>query len=602
MKKLITLLLVVALALTSVLALAACGETQQGESIGKVAAYSVDLTDLGYDLKVTNGTWQETYDAIISLVKKEGNASKRYQLMHRAEDLLMSTACLTPIYFYTDIYMLKDNVKGFFSSPLGYKFFSGTSVGGDTSNIDICLASEPDTIDPALNSAVDGATLTSHLFAGLIKWELDDKGVLQLVPDCAKSVPTPTIGSDGKATYVFELKDGLKWSDGSALTAKDFEYSWKRASSAELAADYGYMFDVIDGYTTDDEGLFNGELNVKASEDGKTLTVVLSIDTTYFIELCAFPAYFPVKQSVVEADPDGWATDPSTYISNGAYTMQSWDHGSKMVLVKNDGYWDADSVTMKKITNHLSDDDGSMLANFKTGDWVFIDSVPNDEIENLKTQYPTEFVIAGQLGTYYACFNINADLLPSTSTLTGIKKVRALEEIRKALSALLDRNYICEQIGKAGQLPASSFVAQGLTEPDGSEFYKNAGNSDSFVGYYDVSKEAFSGNVAAALDILKKYYEFDSATGKFTNFPTIEYILNNSSGHQKIAEYIQGAYAAYGINVNLTAQEWNTFLNTRKDGNYTMARNGWLGDYNDPISFLDMWTSGSGNNDVQFGR
>ena len=185
--------------------------------------------------------------------------------------------------------------------------------------------------------------------------------------------------------------------------------------------------------------------------------------------------------------------------------------------------------------------------------------------------------------------------------MTAAEKAAAEAEIRYALALLIDRNYIVEEITQAGQLPASSFVPMGMTEPDGSQFYENAGDNDGFVGYYNVSADAFEDNYAKAYEILSKYYEVDE-NGMFTNFPTLTYLYNTSEGHKAIGEYIQSALAAVGINVQLENQEWATFLNTRKAGDYSIARNGWIGDYNDPISFLDMWITSSGNNDVQFGR
>ena len=142
----------------------------------------------------------------------------------------------------------------------------------------------------------------------------------------------------------------------------------------------------------------------------------------------------------------------------------------------------------------------------------------------------------------------------------------------------------------------------GMTDADGSQFYKNAGHNDGFDGYYDVSEDAYEANYEAAIETLKKYYTYDESTGMFTNFPTLTYLYNTSEGHKAIGEYLSSALAAVGITMNLENQEWNTFLNTRKAGNYSIARNGWLADYNDPISFLDMWVTASGNNDVQFGK
>ena len=185
--------------------------------------------------------------------------------------------------------------------------------------------------------------------------------------------------------------------------------------------------------------------------------------------------------------------------------------------------------------------------------------------------------------------------------MTAEEKALAEAEIRYAISLLFDRNYIVNDVAQGGQLPASSFVAMGMTDADGSEFYKNAGSSDEFDGYYNVSKEAFEANYAEAYAILSKYYEVDE-NGMFTNFPTLTYLYNTSEGHKAIGEYLQSALAGVGITMNLENQEWNTFLNTRKNGDYSIARNGWLADYNDPICFLDMWTTASGNNDVQFGK
>ena len=475
---------------------------------------------------------------------------------------------------------------------------AGTTNTGDAaattpaaSTISVCLSSEPDTIDPALNSAVDGATLVSHLFSGLAKWSQDANGNLTLVADAAVELPEGVVNEDGTVTYTYTLKDGLKWSDGQDLTANDFAFAWKRAASSALGADYGYMFEVVKGYPD--------ELAVEAV-DAKTITITLNNAVAYWNELLAFPTYFPVREDVVANE--AWATDASTYVCNGAYTISSWEHNSVIVLTKNENYHDAAAVTMNEIKFFLSDDSNNMLANFKNGEWLMIDDVPTNEIATLKTEYPTEFVVAGQIGTYYVCWNVNEEILPADLGLTGEEAEAAKAEIRNAIGLLFERNYIVEEIGQAGQVPASSFVAMGMTDADGSEFYKNAGSSDAYVGYYDVSADAIESNFTAAVDTLKKYYAFDEATGMFTNFPTLTYLYNTSDGHKLIGEYLAAAMATVGITMNLENQEWNTFLNTRKNGEYSIARNGWLADYNDPICFLDMWVTASGNNDVQFGK
>ena len=484
---------------------------------------------------------------------------------------------------------------------------NGSKTAAKKDSIAVCLASEPDTIDPALNSAVDGATLLTHLFSGLAKWAQDKDGKLVIVPDAAKELTEGVVNDDGTVTYTYTLKDGLKWSDGKDVTAGDFVFAWQRAASLELAADYGYMFEVVDGYDkvteADDEGNAvnpDAKLNVKAVDD-KTIEVTLKNSITYWNELLAFPTYFPVREDVVSND--GWATDPSTYVCNGLYKLASWDHNSCITLEKNADHPDAGEVTMNKISFYLSDDANNMLSNFKNGEWSLIDDVPTNEIAALKNDYPDEFFNVGQLGTYYVCWNINEEILPEDSKLTGAEAEIAKAEIRNAVSLLIDRNYIVNDVAQGGQLPASSFVAMGLTDADGvTEFYKNTGVSKDFDGYFDASADAVKSNFDKAVETLKKYYTYDEATGKFTDFPKMTYLYNTSEAHQAIGEYIQSSFANVGIEMGMDNQEWNTFLNTRKKGDYSIARNGWLADYNDPICFLDMWTSASGNNDIQFGK
>ena len=313
----------------------------------------------------------------------------------------------------------------------------------------------PDTIDPALNSAVDGATYIIHAFAGLVGYRQKADGSLELYADCAKELPVAQERPDGKVEYVYELKDGLKWSDGSDLTAHDFVYAWNRAANPLTAADYGYMFEVVDGYAEmtemdDDGNLVNpdAKLNVTASDDGKTLTVVLPVDVPYFNELAAFPTYMPVKEDVVEGN-EAWATVAETYIGNGPYKVVEFSQ-SQLIMEKNEYYHDAESVVTNKLVFAFNDDDTSTLANFQNGSYLFIDQVPNDEIKSLQEQYPDEFFIEGQLGTYYVSFNVNDENFKAFGEADKAK-------IRKALGLMIDRNYIVEEIGQAGQVPAAGF-------------------------------------------------------------------------------------------------------------------------------------------------
>ncbi len=510
---------------------------------------------------------------------------------------------------------MKKIISALLALALVFSLAACAKNGGETSkktdaaktSISVCLASEPDTIDPALNSAVDGATLLAHLFSGLAKWSQTEDGKLELVPDAAKELVEGVTNKDGTVTYTYTLKDGLKWSDGKDVTAGDFEFAWQRAASLETAADYGYMFDVVAGYDKvtevdekDNPVNPDAKLEVKALDD-KTLEVTLANAVPYWNELLAFPTYFPVREDVVSNE--SWATDPSTYVCNGLYTLSGWEHNSVITLSKNENHPDVATVKMDTIKCYLSDDANNMLSNFKNGDWQFIDSVPTNEMEALKADFADEFYNVGQLGTYYVCWNINKSILPADTKLKGEEAAKAEAEIKSALGLLIDRNYIVDKIAQGGQVPASTFVGSGLTDADGkTEFVQNTGVSDKFTGYFDTSADAVESNYNSAIETLKKYYKFDEASGKFTDFPSITYLYNTDEGHKAIAEYIQNAFANVGIDMKLENQEWATLLNTRKKGDYTVTRNGWLADYNDPISFLDMWTTSSGNNDAQFGK
>jgi oligopeptide transport system substrate-binding protein len=219
---------------------------------------------------------------------------------------------------------------------------------------------DPDTIDPALNSAVDGATLISHAFEGLMI--LDKDGVPR--EGQAKSYKV----SDDGTTYTFTLRDGLKWSDGTPLTAQDFVYAWNRAIAPETAADYEYIFDIIDGY---DEG----KLNVTAPDD-KTLVVQLKAPVPYFLELCAFPTFFPVRQDIIEQYDEAWAVEPVSYIGNGPYKMTEWVPGSHITFARNENYWNFGALGPEKIKFVLMEDDNAIKSAFENGEILFADGWP----------------------------------------------------------------------------------------------------------------------------------------------------------------------------------------------------------------------------------
>ena len=525
--------------------------------------------------------WTE-YEALIKEIKTTTDMENRVALMHKAEDILMGTAAVIPIYYYNDLYLQRTDVEGIYSNLFGFKFFQFATCPRDVLKIN--LASEPAKVDPALNSSVDGACLAVNMFEGLYTYDAEG----QLQPALAESTE---VSEDGM-TYTFTLRDGLKWSDGTDLTAKDFEYAWKRAAAPETGADYGYMFDAI-AHTED------GALDVTASEDGKTLTVKLVAPCAYFLDLAAFPAYLPVPQAQVEA-AEGWETNPGAwaaeagFVTNGAYTMTAWTHEESMVLTKNDNYWRADEVTIPEIDLMLSADDTAILSAYNAGNLDFADTVPTNEIASLMGN--EDFHVIDNLGTYYAAFNVNSPIFDG-------KTVDQAIAMRKAFAILIDRPYIVETVGQTGQKVATSYIPAGMADGNGGTFKEN-GASYTFPvedGYYPEEVQDAAVEEAKAL-LEYAGYKFDGDKLSAETPINITYLTNDGTGHIGVAQIMQQDFAEIGINMTIDTREWNVFLDERKQGNFDFAREGWLADFNDPINMLEMWTSDSGNNDCQFGR
>ena len=523
------------------------------------------------------------YDNLIKEIKSETNYESRTKKMHEAEDILMSNFCVIPLYYYNDVYMQKSYVSGIYANAFATKFFMYSKMSNGAKTLRINLASEPDYLDPALNSSVDGACLAANSFSGLYTY--NEKG--KTVPACAESYK---VSADG-LTYTVTLKKNLKWSDGSALTAADFEYSWKRAVSPDTAADYEYMFSGFDGYES-------GNLNVKALND-TTLEFKLIAPCAYIEDLMAFPTFYPVCKKYVEAHstkeaPGAWCANAG-FISNGAYVCTDWKHDVSMTYEKNPYWFDADKVSVEKIEYMLSADDTAIFAAYNAGNLDFADTVPTDEIAKLLETKNPEFYIVDELGTYYVAFNAKSKLFEG-------KTPEQAACMREAFSILIDREYICENIGQTGQVPANAFIPLGMADGNGGLFKSEAVKQ----GYYDPS--AINTNQAATVAkarelLMAAGFKFD-ADGKLSSETpiSIEYLTNQNTGHIAVAESMQQDFSTVGIKMSIQVQDWNVFLEERKSGNFDIAREGWIADFNDPINMLEMWTTVSGNNDCQFGR
>ena len=530
------------------------------------------------------------YDALVDSIKAENDPAAREALMHEAEAMLMDTGAVVPITYYTDPYMMKTGVEGVYGTIEGFKYFMyATYDEADTLRIN--LASEPDRLDPALLYTVDGACLAVNSFAGLYTHAAD--GTLQ--PELATGY---TVSDDG-LTYTFTLREGLTWSDGEPLTAEDFVYSWQRAADPANGAVYSYLYSVIAGYGTD------AGLAVSASEDGLSFTVELAAPCPYMLDLAAFPAFYPVPQHCVEAaegylnedgsllDPGAWATEAG-FVTSGAYTLESWTHDESMVYVKNPNYWNAQSVTMERLEFMLSADDATIYAAYRAGDLDFIDTMPADEMPALLESGDPEFYVADNLGTYFLCFNVNSPMFE------GMTDAQAAN-VRKAISMLIDRTWISETV-RLTEPPANTFVPAAMADGNGGTFRQND-DAYTYPDAEDVGYMSLTSDVEGAIALLEEAgYTFEGGVLSAETPLSFEYLVNPGTQHEGVAQLIQEDLAVVGIEMTIRSVEWNVLPGEMMAGNFDVGRLGMNADFNDPICFLEMFTTASGNNFCQLGR
>ena len=459
---------------------------------------------------------------------------------------------------------------------------TGEESTGTASGFTVQYGPNPETLDPALNSSIDGANTLITVFEPLLL--IDENN--EVIPGQAESY---TVSDDG-LVWTFTMRDGLKWSDGSDLTAKDFEYSFKRLAAPDTAAPYAEtVVGMIDGYedavgNPDADGNMTTEpdfdaLNVVASEDGKTLTVTLSYPCAYFDKLAAFAAMSPVQQATVEANGDAWCTEADTYVCNGPYYISDWIPSERIVLTKNPNYvggWDSSKIVSDTITLLLLEDSSAAYAAYNSGEAQLIKDVPTDEIPSLtKAEDGGDLYVDTILGTYYLSLNDQKE--PFTDP-----------NVRKALSLAIDRDYVANTIMQGTYTPAYNLVGPGIVDESGM-FYDNANGGKTYIS------EDYEANLEAAKQALA-----DAGYPNGEGFPTIEYSTNDAGYHTPVAEYLQQAWGELGITVNINKVEWASFTPLRRAGDYDASRNGWVMDYNDPSNMLELFTTGNGNNDGKY--
>ena len=443
-----------------------------------------------------------------------------------------------------------------------------TEAGSTTGEkiLKVQVGPDPETVDPALNNAIDGGNMILHAFEGLLT--LDENG--QLKEGQAESWET----SEDGLTWTFHLRDGLKWSDGTDLTAKDFVYSWQRVCDPNVAAPYAEtVLGMVKGY---DEAVAGDitKLDVQAPDE-KTVVVNLANPCSYFGELAAFATLNPVQQATVEANGDAWATSADTYISNGPFMMTEWVPGSHITFSKNPNYWNAEAIKLDKLEFELIEDSNAAYSAYTSGEVDMIKDVPTEEIPSL--QGNDDFHVEPIIGTYYVSLNLQKEYFQDA-------------RVRKALSLAIDRNYVANTLMQGTYSPASSIVGPGWLDTDGSSFAENANGGTPYI-----DNDNFDANLEEAKKLLE---EAGYPNGE--GFPQIEYTTNDAGYHKVVAEYLQQAWAAIGIDLKVNIVEWASFTPMRRNGEFDVARNGWVGDYTDPSNILELFCTTNGNNDGKY--
>ena len=448
--------------------------------------------------------------------------------------------------------------------------------------VNACIASEPETIDPSLVSSVDGSTYTQHQFENLMKYQMVDQNpandpnmkLTEVVKGQAKDY---TI-SDDKTVYTFTLRDDIFWSDGQPVKAQDWVFSWQRLVDPATAADYGYFLDniVVNAAAIQAGEKDKSELGIKALDD-KTLEITLEAPCAYFLEMCAFASLVPLREDVVK---DGW-TEPENLVVNGPYKITEWVHDSYLKMEKNEKYYDVAKLGPDAIVFWLSDSETAILSAYQAGEYQFIESFPTDMIASL--QASGDCFINPYVGTYYLYLNC--------SKITDWR-------VRAAMTLCVDRENIVQNVTQGGQSPATGFVASGILDSTGTNFA--FGVSELGALYNTLQKmypDADLATYAGRCELAQKLYQAAVDEGTWDPNTTVEYNFNTSETHKAIAEACGHDWqTVLGMKINLANQEWATYTTGLGEHTFGVARLGWIADYNDPVTYLELMVTGNSYN------
>jgi len=418
--------------------------------------------------------------------------------------------------------------------------------------------SEPKDLDPHIVTGVTEQNILSALLEGLVA---EDPCDLHPVPATAA---TWDVSEQGRV-YTFYLRREAKWSNGDPVKAQDFVFAFNRILSPGLGAPYAYMLFCL----TNAESYYRGQITdfskvgARALDD-HTLELRLTSPVSYFLALLSHQSWFPVHPPTIlkwgRMDQIGtpW-TRPGNFVGNGPFVLKEWEPGSRIVVRRSDTYWDRDRVRLREVQFWAIGDHQIEERAFRAGQLHVTGTVPIDMLQFYRDRYPERLRLAPYFGTYYYLLNVRRPPLDDV-------------RVRRALALAINREQIVRYITRAGEDPAYNFTPPGV------------------AGY--VPRARLTGDPVTARALLAEA-GFPGGRG----FPKLQLLYNTSEAHERIAQAIQQMWKDnLGITIELVNMEWKVYVAQTQSGKYDLARAGWIGDYPDPNTFLDMWVTGGGNN------
>ncbi len=413
-------------------------------------------------------------------------------------------------------------------------------------SISFNIGQEPTTLDPTLNSGNDGTLVLNHLYEGLMI-ERDNEFV------CA-AAEKYDVSDDGKV-YTFHLRDN-KWSDGEPVRAQDFEFSWKRALDPEVASTYSWIFE-------------SGGIESFKAVDDKTFEVTLNSNNPVFLSILANTTFFPLREDKVDYLNGAWALDPEKVVTNGAFKMTEYKAGDRLVMEKNENYHDAENVKLDEIVAFMIVDQTTALTAYESGDIDAIKDVPPAEKQRLLNEDPN-FMVSPSNGANFYAFNTKKAPFDDVN-------------VRKALSYAIDRQAIVTDVLKGGEEPAHSLVPSVIYDSDGKQFNEVSGD-------YGIPEDG------SKIEEAKKLLA-DAGYPDGEGFPESTILYNTSETNKAVAEAIQQQWKEnLNIDVKLENMESAVFHQTRVAHEFEVCRGGWGGDYNDPLTHLELYTGDNAMN------